>query len=291
MKITNKTKLPQIVEDWAAYDSYDRGTADFTATELIKPERILGLERRHKDEIEVDVTDLVWRMSGQAKHVIFERVAQQNPERYIAEQRYTMAVAGTVISGQLDLYDRETETLFDYKEAKVWKQIFGEDDEEWTAQANINAFLCYHIGNHEVKHLVNIVLFKDWSMRQAQRDKNYPQQPIRAWRLDLWNLNRTLQYIQQRVSLHKAALGNGDLPLCSPKERWQKPSRWAVMKQGKKTAVKLFDSQLEASAFVQEASDYKVLSVEERKAEDTRCMFYCDVWNFCDHGRRVKGLK
>jgi hypothetical protein len=60
------------------------------------------------------------------------------------------------------------------------------------------------------------------------------------------------------------------------------------MKQGRKNAVKLFDSHLEANAFIAEASDYKVLSVEERKAEDTRCLLYCDVWQFCDHGKKVR---
>ena len=293
MKITNTTKLPRIIEEWAAGDTYDRGTAEFTTTELIKPERILALERKHRDEMEVDVTDLAWRLSGQAKHVIFERIAKQDPDRYVAEQRYTMACAGTVISGQLDLYDKDDKTLYDYKESKVWKQILGADDKEWTAQANINAFLCYHIGNFPVEHLINIVIFKDWSMRQAQRDPRYPQQPIKAWKLERWDHARTLQYIQLRVGMHQkaaadaAATKNGTLPLCTPDERWQRPSKWAVMKQGRKTAVKLFDSQVEATAFMQEASDYKVLSLEERPAEDTRCLFYCDVNKFCDHGREV----
>jgi hypothetical protein len=286
MKITNKTNLPKIIEEWAAADSYERGTAEFTTTELIKPERVLALERKHRNDIEVDVTDLTWRMSGQAKHIIFQKIAEQNPERYVAEQRYTMAVAGTTISGQLDLYDKEDQVLYDYKECKVWKQILGDAD-EWTQQANINAFLCFNIGNFPVKRLINIAIFKDWSMRQAQRDSKYPQQPIKAWPLPLWDKQGTLQFIQQRIAKHQKAGANGALPLCTPEERWLRPSKWAVMKQGRKTAVKLFDSHIEASAFIEEASDGKVMSVEERPSEDTRCLFYCDVNKFCDHGRKV----
>ena len=287
MKITNKTNLPEIIEEWAAYDNYNRGVAEFTTTELLKPERVLALERKHREEIEVDITDLAWRMSGQAKHIIFQHIAEQNPLRYIAEQRFTMAVAGTTISGQLDLYDTKEQTLYDYKESKVWKKILGDAD-EWIQQANINAFLCYNIGNFEVKRLENIVIFKDWSMRMAQRDKDYPQEPIKTWPLPLWDRNLTLQFIQKRVSLHQKALSNGELPLCSPAERWQRPAKWAVMKRGRKTAVKLFDSFIEAQAFIDEASDGKVLSIEERKAEDTRCMFYCDVAGFCPHGISVR---
>jgi hypothetical protein len=285
MNITNKTGLPEIIEVWAKVDTYQRGTAEFTTTELIKPERVLALERKHRDDITLDVTELTWRLSGQAKHVIFQRIAEQDPDRYVAEERYEMAVAGTVISGQLDLYDRQTETLYDYKETKVWKQILGDAD-EWTKQANINAFLCYHIGNHIVKHLENIVLFKDHSIRQAMIDPNYPQHDMKSWKLDLWDHNKTLQYIQDRVAKHQAA-NNGTLPLCSPEERWQRPGKWAVMKQGRKSAVKLFETVVEALAFIDEASDYKALFLEERKAEDTRCLLYCDVAPFCDHGREV----
>jgi len=289
MKVTNVSGLPDIIETWAKHDPYKRGNADFTTTELIKPPRMLALERRHADELEVDAAELVWRLSGQAKHYIFQRIAEEDPKRYISEERYTMAVAGIVLSGQGDLIDKKApETLYDYKETKVWKEILG-DAEEWTAQANINAFLVRNIANIYIKRLVNIVIFKDWSVRKASQDATYPQLPIKAWPLELWDLNKTLHYIQQRVSLHKS-IGNGTLPLCSPEERWQRPSRWAVMKRGRATAVKLFDTQLEANAFIAEASDFKVLSVEERPSEDTRCRFYCDVRKVCDHGRAVLGL-
>jgi hypothetical protein len=193
-----------------------------------------------------------------------------------------MNVPGARISGQLDLYDRETQILYDWKETSVWKAVLG-DDKEWTQQGNINAFLVYNVANLPIRALINLVLFKDWKIRDAEKDPNYPQLPIKAWPLDLWSLNRQLQYIQDRVALHNAAGKNGELPLCTPEERWQRPSKWGVMKQGRKTAVKLFDSFIEASAFIEEASDGKVLSVEERPAEDTRCLYYCDVNKFCSY--------
>jgi len=289
VKVTNVHNLPDIVEAWANWDNYQRGSADYTTTELIKPPRILELERRHAKEIQLDITDLLWRLSGQAKHIIFQKIAEQEPERYLAEERVTMAVAGCVISGQVDLYDKEEDVLYDWKETKTWQQILG-DTEDWTAQANINAFLCYNMLNLTPRQLTNIAIFKDWSVRQAMRDREYPQLPIKAWPLEKWDLNRTLQFIQKRVSLHKDASesgGDGKLPLCSPKERWQKPPRWAVMKRGRQRAVKLFDTQVEASAFIEESSDFKLLSLEERKAEETRCLFYCDVTAFCDFGREV----
>jgi hypothetical protein len=284
--ITNTTKLPDVVEDWANDDQYRRGTADFTVTELIKPPRVLALERVNKDNIERDITDLVWRLSGQAKHVIFQRVAALKPDRYIAEERVTMAVAGVTLSGQLDLYDRSSKTLMDYKESKVWKKILGDSD-EWEAQSNMNAFLIRMILNLPVEHLVNIVIFKDWSIRESFRNKDYPPSPIKAWPLKRWDQNRVLLYIQDRVAKHLATT-TGQLPLCSPKERWTRPEKYAVMKKGRKSAVKLFDDRGEANAWmVQNKRESEELHVDKRKGEDTRCLFYCDVAAFCDHGRQV----
>ena len=287
IRVTNKSNLPAIVEDWAKHDPYDRGTADYTTTELIKPVRILGLERKYWDKMEIDIQDLLWRMDGQAKHVIFQKLAETFPDRYIAEKRYTFGAGGFTISGQLDLYDVDTKTLHDFKWTSTWKKVFGED-EDWTQQANINAFLIYQVANLHCEKLSNIVIFRDWSQRLAQRDpQHYPQTKCVEWPLEKWDLNKTLQFIQNRAGSHKAAAENGDLPLCTPEERWQKPARWAVMKGAQKRAVKLFDSSWDAGQWVMQQTDANALRVEERKGEDTRCLFYCDVAAYCDHGREV----
>jgi len=286
MIITNTTKLPDIIEDWANDDQYRRGTADFTVTELLKPPRVLALERANKDNIQRDITDLAWRLSGQAKHVIFQRVAELKPERYIAEKRITMAVAGVTVSGQLDLYDILSKTLYDYKETKVWKEILGDTD-DWTAQSNMNAFLIRMCRNLEVHHLANIVLFKDWTIRASQQNKDYPKFPIKALPLKLWDQAKTLQYMQDRIDLHLST-STGNLPLCTPKERWVRAGKFAVMKKGRKTALKLCDTPAEAGQWILEhAKNGEMLSVEKREGEDTRCLYYCDVAAFCDHGRQV----
>jgi hypothetical protein len=140
MKITNNHQLPDIFcEAVSLFDSdYDRGDSDYTATELIKPVRINVLTKRHWSELSEDVSDRVWALGGHVKHMIFRRLAEKNPERYIAERRM-YATVDDKVSGQLDLYDRQTSVLWDYKESSVWKFVIG-DTADWEAQANINRY-------------------------------------------------------------------------------------------------------------------------------------------------------
>jgi hypothetical protein len=64
---------------------------------------------------------------------------------------------------------------------------------------------------------------------------------------------------------------------CSDEDIWAKPSKWAVMQRGRKTAVKLYDTEADASASLA-SNQY----VEYRPGIATRCESYCPVAQFCD---------
>ena len=200
MKITNTTGLPHIIEEWAAYDNYQRGTAEFTTTELLQPERVLALKRKHRDEIEVDVTDLAWRMSGQAKHVVFQHIAEQNPDRYITEERYTMAVAGTTISGQLDLYDKEEQVLYDYKESQGLEDDPGGRTGVDPAGQHQRLPVLPHRelpGEAHEKHR-DLQRLVDADGAAGSQISTATDQGMA---LERWDHQKTLQYIQKRVAL------------------------------------------------------------------------------------------
>ena len=77
-----------------------------------------------------------------------------------------------------------------------------------------------------------------------------------------------------------------DIPECSPSERWTTPAKWAVMKEGRKTAVKLCDTEEEALNFISELEKEKHF-VEERKGQDKKCSDYCPCAAFCSYYRQV----
>ena len=78
MKITNKDNLPEIYVRAVTKDNYSRGDSKYSITDLLKPPRILQLERRHDDDITVDVKDLHFIASGKGFHAVMENADQDD---------------------------------------------------------------------------------------------------------------------------------------------------------------------------------------------------------------------
>jgi hypothetical protein len=111
----------------------------------------------------------------------------------------------------------------------------------------------------------------------------YPQARIIAYPIPLWPAHECESYILDRLRLHRAALRE---PMtCTPEERWQEETLFAVMKAGRKSAVRVLDTQDEAEAMAAEKG--KGHSVVERTGGDRRCKDFCTVAPHCPHGRAI----
>jgi hypothetical protein len=243
--------------------------------------------RRHADTITEDASDRVWTMLGTANHYVLEQIAKRNPERYLAEVRLYMDVEGVKLGGQIDLYDKQEQVLYDYKVSSVYKAM-SDDRFEWTAQAAVNRLLLEHNG-YPVKRAAIILVMKDFKLRESKIKANYPKCPVLEIKLDSWKPEETFAYIKSRISLHEQAKGlsDDDIPVCTPEERWEKPTTWAVMpKKGAKRAVNggIFESQSEAEIFSKSINGH----VERREGESVRCIGYCKCREFCSYGRSLK---
>jgi hypothetical protein len=86
----------------------------------------------------------------------------------------------------------------------------------------------------------------------------------------MWTMDRAEAYIESRIALHQLAEA-GDVPDCTPEEQWRKEDVYAVMKNGRKTAVRLFDDEAAAKKFLPDSNHY----VELRKGKATRCEDFC----------------
>ena len=288
MLITNKFSLPQPFVDLVSEDTYSKGESDITTTGLAQPPKIAELTRRHGDEITMDASEKVWTMLGTANHYVLEQIALRNPERYVAEQRFYIDVDGVKLGGQIDLFDRETETLWDYKVSSVYKAM-SDDRLDWTKQANVNKLLCEHNGIHP-KKLAILLVCKDWKRKEAEFKADYPKCAIQEIPLPIWHEAETMAYIRSRIALHNAAKlveKEDDIPVCTEEERWSKPTTWAVLKEkGAKRAVAngIYESRAEAEEHSRRINGY----VEERAGSNTRCEAYCPVRNWCNFGRSLK---
>ncbi|MBW1996393.1 MAG: hypothetical protein JRJ29_00370 [Deltaproteobacteria bacterium] len=296
MKLRNTHRLPTALVAAVTNDPYNAGECDFTTSTLILPPQIYQLRLRYWDQIEEDAMDRIWSLLGQAIHHILERGAKDSAifkgKNYLFEQRVFFQVDNRVVSTQIDHW--VDGTLFDYKVTSVWSVIDGPKP-EWTAQLNIGAYGLRVTHNLETTALKNVCILRDWSMNRAKRGQGYPPNQVKTVSNKLWTMEEQYDFISRRIALHEAAGEVSDEELaelfpCSFEERWAKPTTYAVMKKGRKTALRVFASKEEAENFFLANGGLKsdVLRIEVRPGEQTRCEKYCSVAPFCHQFKALK---
>jgi hypothetical protein len=281
MIITNKLGLPRAFVEMAKRD-YEYVDGAYHATELLKPIRAAILERRHHDEIEVDVADLIWLLFGKAVHNILE---YHNVDDYeFKEDRIEIRVRNSIVTGKFDLYNAKTQKVTDYKTCSVWKVIF-KDYEDYRRQLLTYGKMLEKIG-FQVQHGEIIALMKDHSKSKAKYDKDYPQYPVKRIKFQLWEEDYKEHdiWLTERVKAFEAAekLPDDKLPLCTPEERFNSGDKYAVMKGKNKRAMRVLDSMEEAEEWMQANGG---THIDIRPGEDKKCIDYCSACEFCDHYR------
>jgi hypothetical protein len=289
MKITNKLGLPEAFVQMAQSD-YKPTPKRYSATALLKGVREVVLERRHGDEIEIDVSDMIWALFGQAVHSVLEHQKEGTSE--LKEEYASMPVEGVPgysVSGRFDLYNAEKKTITDYKVCSVWKVIFG-DFSDWKKQILVYAAIMEYCG-FPVEWGEVIPIMRDYSNRDAKIKPDYPQSQVAKirFKVDPSNLEQIKTFIHDRISQLAAAeaLPDNGLPICTPEERFNSGDKYAVMRKGRKTALRVLASREEAEQWMQDNGGD---SIQCRAGEDKKCKDYCSACQFCNYYREhVKG--
>lgn len=293
MKTTNHHNLPESLVRVANRREYSGDKVDLkylSATTLLKPPKIRMLTARHMDELVVDVADMLWIIQGDSAHYVMDLASD---ESCITKTRFEANVGQHVITGEPDLFQPAVGLLEDYKFTSVWKalDILKGQDHDHENQLRIYSFLLQANG-HEVKKAQLVFLLRDWStIKAAESDDNYPKYPAAVKEVNIWDQPRRLAYIESRVREHARweDVPDDDIPECSIEERWSGKG-YALMKEGRRSAVRLYDSEGEAR---QALSDTKApvgeYYVQPRPQNiDKRCKFYCGVRHWCHHGRQYE---
>jgi len=279
--ITNNAKMPAAIVAAVRNDPYSRGDADISCTTLIGPPMIRHLREQHADDIEEDAADRIWSLVGQAVHAVVERAAapcELQEERLFATFEAD-GVGPKVVSGQFDLFDGRV--LTDLKVTSVWSVKAG-IKAEWEAQLNVLAELlrCY---GFEPRELQIVAIARDWRKNEAQRYDDYPARQVVTLPVPLWPRRQAVEYIHARLQAHYAR----DPEPCTPDERWDKPDTWAVMRKGRKSAMRVLPSEEEAQRWKEDNGGD---SIVHRPGASPRCEQYCEVAQWCPYGRQVLGL-
>lgn len=276
MRLTNKYGFPQPLVDAVRNDGYTKGDADYSVTGLLTPPRITELLRQHGDELEEDVADRIYSLVGQVVHGILERAERTA----IAEKRYYMQVDGIKISGQLDRLIYDQGKIQDYKFVSTWKIVDGVP-EEYEQQVNSYAELLRQ-NDMPVRQMEIVAILRDWTKTKAKTVEKYPPHQAVILPVPLWEPERALAFIRERIRLHEQA--KRELPLCSDEDRWATQDCYAVLKG--KRCVRIYKTAQEAQEHVKAFGDG--YTVQLRRGENKRCQAYCLVADKCDQWRAIQ---
>ena len=277
MQITNKQNLPAPVVELLKRNYYTKGASQYSVTELMSPPQIRRLREQYDDVIEIDVIDLFATQFGTFMH---GKLEAKEVEGYLNEERLFAEVDGITISGAIDLQKIEDHgvTVIDYKFVKAWSVM--QNKSEWETQLNVYKWLVETVKRRKVVGLQICAFVKDYSKWESK--EGYPQAPIVMIEIPMWDSVRAETYVRERLEMHRHAKMSQDfgeeLQPCTDEERWAKETTYAVKREGRKTAIRVFKTIEEATELAEKEKGY----VETRKGEYTRCAEnFCGVAQWC----------
>ena len=277
MKITNNHGAPATLVALANKNHYSKGAADYSITELLSPPRVRRLQERHDPSLEKDVSDMLWPLLGSALHVVAERASA---DQHVTEERIFADIDGVKVSGAIDLQEMTEQGVIitDYKFTSAYSVM--NEKKEWEEQLNLYKWLVESRKRIPVIGLRICALIRDFS--RHDRRENYPASPIHMVEIPMWDSVKAEAFVRARLHLHAEAkfadAMEEPLPPCSDEERWFSETTYAVKKEGRKTAVRVFKTIEEAQELAQKEKGY----VETRAGEPRRCTGnYCNVAEYC----------
>ncbi len=280
MIITNNMDLPAPFVRMAE-DHYEIKPKRYSVTTLLKPVREILLGRRYNDVIEQDCSDMIWALFGQATHAVLEKYSVGKTE--FAEEKLEYKLEnGYTVSGVIDLYDMEKSEVVDYKTASVWK-VIKRDFDDWRKQGLMYAWLLRKNGL-PCDNVIFYAILKDHSASKAKREADYPKSNIFKYEFPITDaaVSEIDGFIRDKIDeiIANEDKPDDELPLCSPDDRWNDGDKFAVMRKGRKTALRVLDSENEAELYkMNNGGDY----IEKRTGEDMKCNDYCRCCTKCGY--------
>jgi hypothetical protein len=243
----------------------------------MSPPKIRRLREQYDADMEIDVTKLIASQLGTFMH---GKLEAKEVEGYTNEERIFTEVDGVVISGAIDLQQQVEGgvIIIDYKFVKAWSVKQGKDD--WTTQLNIYKWLVESVKRVPVKGLQICAIIKDYSAHDTS--EGYPEAEAVMIDIPMWDSVTTEAYVRKRLEMHRNAKVNHEfgeeLQACTDEERWMSETVFAVKREGRKSAIRLFKTIEEATELAEKEKGY----VETRQGEPKRCTGdFCGVSKWC----------
>ncbi len=296
MKLTNEFCMPETIMTVIRTPQYSKGKANMSVTELLNSPRIVQLKRKHWDDLTEDASSMVWSIFGTAIHNILEHGKGDN---HIVEERIHVELDGMHISGAIDLQELTEDGIIvsDYKTTSAWAVM--NEKQDWHNQLNSYAYLVEAAKKIPVVKLQIVAIVRDWSRRDAATREGYPKAPIVVIDIPLWPFADREAYVRSRISLHGDAFfemeTDGEMPECTPEETWEKPTVYALKKDGNVRAKSVHETREAAetalTAATEKAKKGEKFLIEVREGDRTRCSNFCQVAPYCEQYKKYLSTK
>lgn len=296
MRLTNEFGLPETIMTVIRTPTYSKGKANMSVTELLNSPRIVQLKRKHWDELTEDASSMVWSIFGTAIHNVLEH---GKGDSHIVEERIHVELDGMHISGAIDLQEITPDgiILSDYKTTSAWAVM--NEKQDWHNQLNSYAYLAEKAKSTPVVKLQIVAIVRDWSRRDAATRDGYPKAPIVVIDIPLWPFADREAYVRSRISLHGDAFfemeTDGEMPDCTPEEMWERPTQYAVKKDGNVRAKSVHETREAAetalTAATEKAKKGEKFLIEVREGDRTRCSNFCQVAPHCEQYKKYLSTK
>lgn len=282
MTLTNKWNIPQPWPSLILQHEYAPDPKRYSVTDLFNPPLIRTLRIKHWDQLGSDVSDYLWMLNGNAlDKYLGDALAAQG---WLTQHKMTWEVEGATVVGVADGIGGNT--IVDVKVTSVYTLDNKDRLREWINQLNSYALL-RDIESHQqglsmpINRIEIHAFLRDWVVSTARRERTYPrtQLAVLDFTKDLWPFEQREEFVLRHLLDHL----EHPMRECTPEERWETPPKFAVMKEGRKSALRVLDSEPEAKAWVKDNNPTGCISIQARPGERKRCKDYCAVSDVCPY--------
>lgn len=270
-QLINGLKLPKVVFDVIdnIASSYDSDGSDFTPSSLTRPPYMRVLERKHGRQ-QTQINDSILSVIGTAFHYAAEfHIGEGAEPEHRAFQTVTVDGVDYKVSAQLDLYDTVSKYLFDWKCVGKYtaKKIMAGEAHDYEFQLQLGRWLYEKETGKQVSGLANVIILRESVGFDASL------QSVMVKEYDIWSDRLVVQQLTRKI---QDQLSERE---CDDNDRWAKPGRWKVKREGNKT-FKWFDTYGEAEKYAIETKG-ETPTVHTVPGTQLRCEKYCEYRDVC----------
>jgi hypothetical protein len=282
--------LPEYVEAAKSY-LLKQDPTRMPVTDLINSPQIRRLFIEKFEDIVTNISDYQDLMIGSAWHKFLEpytlKCGGKIPKWELPFENYILVGIGDAVYDELVTY--KGNVIIDHKLVKahaLCDSYRGSNLKKWNRQLQVYAYLQYKCDKILADKLLLAAHIKDYnSHKQAQNKDLTPK--FKIYEFPVQPIEKIEAYIKERIKLH-----NDTTYTCNDEDKRVKVESFAVMKEGRKSALRVLKSSEEAQSWIlnnnwQDGYKCGKITIQRRKSEPKWCLDFCKCRSVCSYAQKL----